>query len=443
MRQHIPGVAVAILLGAFSVPAFAINGFFAHGYGTKSKAMAGVGVALSLDGLTPAANPAGLVDVDDRTDVDLSFFHPIRAHKVRGEPTGGCASNSECTFGIGPQDRDSGMELFFIPSLGLVRKIDGASSWAFSVYGNGGLNTEFHGGSATYGVPTDPVPPGSSVTTAGVYGGDDTGIDLSQLFLVPSYARRLGANAEWGIAPILAVQRFRAKGLRTFRPFSSEPDHLSNNGYDHSIGGGGRVGARYHLGPNVTLGASWQSRIYMSKFDKYAGLFADGGDLDIPATYTAGIAVRPVSALTLALDVQQIEYGSVRSVGNRLLPNLVASRLGEKNGAGFGWRDMTIYKFGVAYDASGARTWRLGYSYGDQQIPESQLLFNILAPSLARHHVTAGLSQRLSEGRELNFSIMVGVRNALSGRNPLDPAQEIEISARIFEFEVGYSWGGR
>ena len=44
----------------------------------------------------------------------------------------------------------------------------------------------------------------------------DAGIDLSQLFVVPSYARRFGDHLSIGIAPILAGQRFRAKGLGSF-----------------------------------------------------------------------------------------------------------------------------------------------------------------------------------------------------------------------------------
>ena len=54
----------------------------------------------------------------------------------------------------------------------------------------------------------------------------------------------------------------------------------------------------------------------MSKFKEYAGLFADGGDFDIPANYGVGIAFKATPKLTVAADVQRIDYSGVGSVGN-------------------------------------------------------------------------------------------------------------------------------
>ncbi|HWS27271.1 MAG TPA: hypothetical protein VN259_11975, partial [Xanthomonadales bacterium] len=60
------------LLLALALPAAATNGYFSHGYGTRSKAMAGTGVSLSLDTLAPATNPAGLTGVADQIDLGIS-----------------------------------------------------------------------------------------------------------------------------------------------------------------------------------------------------------------------------------------------------------------------------------------------------------------------------------------------------------------------------------
>lgn len=433
--------ALALASLILCAPAFALNGFFAHGYGTQSKAMAGAGVALALDSLAPATNPAAIVWLGARTDIGLSLFNPVRGHSASGEPTGACASQSQCTFGLGPQNLDSGLELFPVPSFGMVRPLSERSAWALSVYGSGGLNTDYDTGSATFGVPSGTVPPGQSVTSPGVFGSGDAGVDLSQLFVVMSYAQRVGTGGAWGVAPILAGERFRAKGLRNFSAYSADPEHLTNNGYDQALGYGVRLGVQGTLHPMLKVGASWQSRVYMSKLDKYAGFFAEQGDLDVPSTFTVGIATTLIPAMTIAFDVQQIQFADVKSVGNHLLPNLVESRLGDDGGVGFGWRNMTIYKLGAAMQGEGNRTWRVGYSYGDQQIPDSQVFLNVLGPSVIRHHVTAGLTQKLSEGREWNVSLMFALRNTIDGPNPLDPAQRIEIEARMFEIEVSYAWG--
>ena len=68
--------------------------------------------------------------------------------------------------------------------------------------------------------------------------------------------------------------------------------------------------------------------------------------------------------------------------------------------------------------------------------------FNVLGPSVIRHHVTAGLTQRMPNGREWNVSLMFALRDSVDGQNPLDSAQQIEIEARMFEVEVSYTWGG-
>ena len=66
----------------------------------------------------------------------------------------------------------------------------------------------------------------------------------------------------------------------------------------------------------MTLGATYQSKTKMSKFSKYAGLFADQGNFDIPANYGVGIAVKAAPETTVAFDVEQIQYADVPSVGN-------------------------------------------------------------------------------------------------------------------------------
>lgn len=433
---------LVVLLAAAGAPALALNGFFAHGYGTQSKAMGGAGVALALDALAPATNPAAIVRLGARSDVGLALFHPVRGYTASGTPSGACASASECSFGLDPSSIDSGSELFPVPSFGLVRPLSGHAAFGFSVYGNGGLNTDYTAGSATFGLASGSVPPGQSMTAPGVYGAGDAGIDLSQLFVVPSYARRFGDHLSIGIAPILAGQRFRAKGLGSFAAYSSDPGRLSDTGYDWAVGGGGRVGIQARVHPQLWLGGSWQSRIRMTSFDRYAGLFAGQGRFDIPSTFTVGAAATVTPALTLAVDVQRILYSEVPAIGNRLLPNLATARLGDDDGAGFGWKDMSIVKLGLALAGSGQRTWRFGYSYGTAQIPGSQNFLNVLGPAVVRHHLTAGLTQTLASGRAINLSLMFAPYHSVEGPNPLDPAQRVEVEARMLEVEFSYAWGG-
>jgi long-chain fatty acid transport protein len=70
------GVAALLLLAR---QASATNGYFLEGYGTDSKAQAGAGIALPLDSLTVATNPAGLTAVADAVTVGVEIFRPRRS----------------------------------------------------------------------------------------------------------------------------------------------------------------------------------------------------------------------------------------------------------------------------------------------------------------------------------------------------------------------------
>ena len=67
--------AISLILGlTLSGQAFASNGFFAIGQGTKSKGMGGVGQALSQDSMAAAINPAGMVFQGDRFDIGIEYL---------------------------------------------------------------------------------------------------------------------------------------------------------------------------------------------------------------------------------------------------------------------------------------------------------------------------------------------------------------------------------
>ena len=69
-------MAVLAVLSVATSSSWATNGYFSHGWGTKSKAMAGVAAALPQDTLVTATNPAGMAFVDDSLDLGVAFFSP-------------------------------------------------------------------------------------------------------------------------------------------------------------------------------------------------------------------------------------------------------------------------------------------------------------------------------------------------------------------------------
>lgn len=444
---HHPKLQTTAILAAISLlgsgSAFATNGYFSHGYGTQSKAMAGTGVARSLDTLAPATNPAGLFGVEDGIDAGMGWFSPDRGYEVTGGPSGACFSAQQCTFGVGPANIRSDKDYFLIPHFGWKRAYGDNAAIGIAVYGNGGMNSRYVGGSATFGVPMGTVPPGVGVTMPGTFGDGTAGVDLMQMFIAPTYARAFGEASSFGFSPIIALQSFEARGLGNFAPFSSDPAKLTNNGHDTSYGMGLKVGVQSQLGEGVRFGASYQTKISMSEFEDYAGLFAGQGDFDIPATATVGLAVDAGEKMTVSLDVQWIGYGDVDSISNPMLPNLMMAPLGADGGAGFGWDDMTVYKIGADYRATADATWYFGYSQTSQPIPSSEVLFNILAPGVVEKHFTFGYSRAHGgAGNRWSVSAMIAPSTEVRGVNPLDPAQTVELSMDQYEVEFSYHFKG-
>lgn len=322
------------------------------------------------------------------------------------------------------------------------------SSASLTVYGNGGMNTEYKGGFAQHDDGSAFPNPGNLITTPGTFGGGTAGVNLEQLFVAGTYSSKINPSASWGISLIGAVQRFEAKGLIMFGGYSTDPAHLTDNGTDTSTGFGGKIGVLADVGNGVTLGASYQTKMSMSKFDKYKGLFADGGKFDIPANWTVGLAWKFKPKMVVTFDVQGIMYSDIPAIANPIA-NLVGpsnscatgtvSRcLGGSDGAGFGWKDMTIYKFGYQWESSPAWTWRVGYSHGDQPIPNSEVVFNILAPAVIKDHVSFGFTNTLSPKSEFNFEFTYAMNNSVTGANTLNPGQNVTLEMKEYEVEASY-----
>jgi len=428
-------MAGAVCLG-FVAPALATNGYFAHGYGTKNKGLVGAGVALPQDSMIAATNPAGMAFVGDRIDLGAAIFSP----NPRGyDTTGLTAIPVPGEFPLAGSE-DSANRVFLIPHFGKNWVLDPDSTLGLTVYGNGGMNTHYPNDAQC----ADP-------TKSGTYCAGGAGVDLAQLFVNASYARKINPTSAFGVSAILAYQRFKARGLMSFAPFSTDSANLSNNDYSTSTGYGLKIGWLGEVSPGLKLGASYQSKLSMSEFKDYAGLFAEQGDFDIPATWTVGLAFNVNSTDTVVFDVQKIMYSQIASVGNPMMPALGACGLGDttqclgaNDGPGFGWDDMTIYKLGYQWSAASMPgwVWRAGYSKGKQPIPDSEVMFNILAPAVIEQHVTFGFTKDLGNSQEFNFAFMYALHNDVTGKNPLlgTSSQDIKIEMSQWEIEGSYSW---
>ena len=400
----------------FSTHAAATDGYFAHGYGVKSQGMGGVGIALPQDAIAAATNPAGMGLIGDRFDVGVTWFRPIRESEIEGN---GPPFNADGTY------KANDTKNFFIPEFGYNKVINDRLSLGVSVYANGGMNTDYN----------RPIP---------LFGNTKAGIDMAQLFIAPTVAWKINENHTVGVSLNLAYQRFEAKGLQNFVGSSSSPSNLTNRGHDHAYGAGLHLGWIGKVNDAVTLGATYQTKTYMTEFDKYKGLFAEQGDFDVPEQYGLGIAVKTTPNLTLAADVQRINYGDVDSVGASITNLTVRGiPLGTDNGAGFAWRDVTAYKIGASYAWSETLTLRAGYNHSSQPIRKSETLFNMLAPGVVQDHLTLGATWTLPNKSELSIAYMHAFEKKVRGENSI-PEQGYgggNANLKMYEDSLGIAYG--
>jgi long-chain fatty acid transport protein len=422
--------AAVLLLGGVGL-AQATNGYFPHGYGIKAKGMGGASTALAEDALGGATNPAKMVWVGSRIDLGAEVFSPRRD----AERTGALAAPTL----NGKVESDK--KYFLVPEFGWNTMRGRDLSLGVTVYGNGGMNTTYPQGNFNCGAGPANM----------LCGGGGLGVDLMQLVVAPTAAYKLAERHSVGASLLLGYQLFKATGVQAFDnapgfpPFTGAPGSVTNKGTDSASGVGLRVGYMGRPSDALTIGAAYSSKIRMSKFGKYKGLFAGAGDFDIPSNYNVGVAFTPAPGWTVAIDYQRINYSDVPAVNN---PSLPVAPLGAANGPGFGWRDIDVFKLGMSWAMSPALTLRAGYNKGGNPIRPADVTFNILAPGVMTSHYTAGFTWALDQTSELSGALMIAPRQTVSGASLFDGVFRMPGAGGVEkigmrQYSVGVAWARR
>ena len=424
---------ILVLALAICDSAWASNGYQLNGWGVASRGMSGAGIALEDDAMGAAGNPASIAELEgNQWQIGSTILHArpsFRAGEIpAGEPTPG---NFAFRPGIRRGDPDQASQvskIFFIPYGAATWQLDDRSNIGVVVYGNGGLNATYqsfdNSGVCPAGTPQ-----------RGILCFGDAGSDIAQIFIAPTYARRVNDWLTLGANALVVGQSIEIRGLGIFAGQSQNPDKLTNNDHDYSYGYGGKVGAQAQISPRLRAGLTYQTRVYMTEFDEYSGLLAEDGDFDIPSYVQFGLAWDAVPRLTLVADFQKIFFNSINSLGNSSAsPGL----LGEDNGPGFGWEDVEAYKVGALYRHNATWTWRAGYTRTKQPVRPEHVSFNLLAGSVLDDHLNFGFSYKVDHNSSLGMAFLWAPRNTVSGPNPQVPGQQLETSLEAFTIDIAW-----
>jgi long-chain fatty acid transport protein len=416
-------VTVVAAILATGSAAWATDGYFPHGFGMKAKGMGGASVAVVDNAFAGINNPAASVWAGNRAEVGVDIFMPKRS-AARAAGIGG------------PLDGDvqSDGSAFAVPEFAYNKKIDDRMSWGVSVYGNGGMNTEYPGGNV------------QCMSGSGnlLCGQGKLGVDLMQLIVAPTFAYKLSEQHSLGVSPLLVMQQFKATGLDAFAGYSMAPTKVSNSGTDRSTGVGVRLGYLGQMSDAFKFGATYSPKIKMSKFDKYSGLFAGEGSFDIPENYALGINLQVAPAVSVAADYTRINYSDVPAIGNPMSNLMAGNPMGSVNGPGFGWSDVNVFKLGVQWQATSTMVLRAGYNHSTNPVKAENVTFNILAPGVITQHYTVGGTYALSKDSEFTWAYMYAPKNTVTGLsmyNSMIPAPGITETIRMSQQSLGVQYG--
>jgi len=404
--------------------AWATDGYFPHGYGMQSLGMGGASVAVTGNTFAGANNPALAAFSGNRFEIGANIFMPKRG-AVR---VGGSGQTAGMNGSV-----ESGSSTFVVPEFGYSRQLNSRTAIGLSVYGNGGMNTDYEatGFDCTGNGPANNM----------LCGNSKLGVNLMQLIVAPTLAYKLSETSAIGVSPLLVYQQFKASGLQAFAgnpAWTGQNTYAVNttdNGNDSSKGLGLRLGYSAQVSESTRLGVSYSPKINMSRFKKYSQLFAEAGDFDIPENYALGVAIQASPAVMLALDYQRINYSKVKAIGNQMMQG---GPLGAGNGPGFGWVDVNVLKVGVEWKYSQNLVLRAGYNHTKNPVGGQNVTFNIIAPGVITDHYTLGATYKLDDKSDLTLAYMYAPQNKVSGVSALSQTPE---TIRMSQQSLGVQYG--
>jgi long-chain fatty acid transport protein len=427
-----------------SANSHAINGVYDYGMGQINRGMGGAGVAMPKDAFATVINPAGLGVLDHKADAGIALYFPDMYSRF-----------GQSAAGVGILDAPAGtyntkQRVFFLPDAAYVYHHDWRNHFGVSVNSIGGFGSR-------YTTSKHATVLGVQVPRRGVLGDGTIVSSLKIGSLNGTYNYFLMPNFGVGLTLSYYMQAFESRGsqglqtfTKTFLSGGGVPTKLSNNGTDYNHGVGATAGVWYRYNKQLALAATATPKISMTKFEDYKDLLVNGGELDIPARYAAGINITPNNQLDLVVDVVQIMNKDVDAYGNnsralfdgRCLPGpgaVPGSCVGGKNGPGFGWSNQTLLKVGGAYKLSSRDTVRLGFSYGNRIGHPDDVVINTFAPGSAARLITSAGYSRTMPCYTLNTFLTFIPSQTMSGINELSVAQAQTVKVKVAG--VGFGFG--
>jgi long-chain fatty acid transport protein len=402
LNTHRIGVLGLSAMAFASAPVWATNGHVLHGVGSINQSLGGAGIATSIDAIGSNSNNVSSLAFLERSSIELGaeLFIPDRSFRSQAPlASGGFASGT-----VDSKSREA-----VIPTFGLAYKTQDSWTFGFSAVGIGGFGVDYP---ANLPNPSGRFNPVALPQNLGGFGSIYSNYQLLQL--TPSVAYQIAPNWSVGLGFNLDYASLAVDPWPATPPNAS--GYPSGSHAASSWGQGFTVSTTYKLSSNLALGLSFKSPQWFNEFG-WNSQYPDGTPakfsfrLDYPLIVGGGLSYQPVDDLTLAADIKWINYRNTRGFEKR---NFAATPAGPYV-RGFGWNDIWTFSLGAQYQITPRLALRAGYNYGENPIPSNQQFFNVFAPAIVEHHLTAGAGFDVTPDLQINIAYYHAFQNEKSG----------------------------
>jgi len=365
MKKRLLALAVFTgLIGVWQTGAFATNGDDLIGVTPNSEAMGGIGVGM----------PVGSVDSIFRNPAWMSV---ARSNKVQFGgmlfmPSVKAESNNAFTQYNGPNANptpgsasvDSSANLFLVPEIGIVDRINDKLVFGIGAFGVSGMGTDYSGKGPQQVIGQNSSGP---VTIPAFYNMRTT---LQFMRIIPALSYQINPMISVGAGIDFA---YGSLDMNATLPYGCTPTGCSGyasygGGQSTALGIGGQLGVAFNFGNFVYAGLSYQTPIsltYRHVFDfkdaslnqNFTGSFQDL-KLEQPQELAFGVGIAPTDKWNVGADVRWINWSNAN---------------GYKD---FGWKDQYVFALGTSYKVMPKLTLRAGFNYARSPIRSNNFGYN-------------------------------------------------------------------
>jgi len=181
------------------------------------------------------------------------------------------------------------------------------------------------------------------------------------------------------------------------------------------IGFGGTIGVMIKPNDKINIGLTFrtENKVDMEGTAKLDAFKAFGvektdyeRDLSWPMWFGAGIAVKPIEDLTVALDFQYSQWSATQNTIATTYEKWGQLMTTDQSTMVLNWKDALQIRFGLQYDVNEDLALRVGYYNDPAPAPDKTL--NVLFPSISNNVITVGSSHNFGD-----FGIDAGLEHLI------------------------------